>query len=159
MKAFNFYSDSRVIFGAGRLNELGEMKLPGTKALLVTTNGNSVKKYGYLDKVKGLLEKQGVEYVLYDKIIPNPTVKLVDEGAALAKETGCDFIVALGGGSPIDASKMIAIMCKNPGTIWDYIGGGTAKGQPVQNGALPIVAINTTAGTGSEIDTCAVTTN
>ncbi len=159
MKAFNFYSDSRVIFGAGRLNELGEMKLPGTKALLVTTNGNSVKKYGYLDKVKGLLEKQGVEYVLYDKIIPNPTVKLVDEGAALAKETGCDFIVALGGGSPIDASKMIAIMCKNPGTIWDYIGGGTAKGQPVQNGALPIVAINTTAGTGSEIDPWAVTTN
>lgn len=159
MKGFNFYSDSRVIFGAGRLSELGEMELPGKKALLVTTSGNSVKKYGYLDKVTALLDKQNVEYVLYDKIIPNPTVKIVDAGAALAKENGCDFIVALGGGSPIDASKMIAIMCKNPGTIWDYIGGGTAKGQPVKNGALPIVAINTTAGTGSEIDPWAVTTN
>lgn len=159
MKAFNFYSDSRVIFGEGRLAELGEMKLPGTKALLVTTNGNSVKKYGYLDKVTALLAKQNVPYVLYDKIIPNPTVKIVDAGAALAKAEGCDFIVALGGGSPIDASKMIAVMVKNPGTIWDYIGGGTAKGQPVTNGAIPIVAINTTAGTGSEIDPWAVTTN
>ena len=159
MKAFNFYSDSRVIFGAGRLDELATMKLPGKKALLVTTSGKSVKKYGYLDRVEKLLTKAGVEYVLYDKIIPNPTVKLVDAGAALAKEEGCDFIVALGGGSPTDASKMIAIMAKNPGTIWDYIGGGTAKGKPVENGALPIVAINTTAGTGSEIDPWAVTTN
>lgn len=159
MKAINFFTDTRVIFGEGRLEELGTVELPGKKALLVTTCGNSVKKYGYLDRVEKLLEKQGVEYVVYDKIIPNPTVKIVDAGAALAKENGCDFIVALGGGSPIDASKMIAVMMKNPGTIWDYIGGGTAKGKPVENGAAPLVAINTTAGTGSEIDPWAVTTN
>lgn len=159
MRPFNFYSDSRVIFGAGRVNELAEMQLPGRKALLVTTSGKSVVKYGYLDKIEKILEKAGVEYVLYNKIIPNPTVRIVDEGARIAKENRCDFIVALGGGSPIDASKMIAVMCKNPGSIWDYIGGGTAKGQPVKNGALPLVAINTTAGTGSEIDPWAVTTN
>ena len=153
MKNINFYTPTRVLFGAGRLEELGTVALPGTKALIATTKGKSVKKYGYLDRVIALLAKQGVESVLYDQLTPNPTVKQVNEGAAYALENGCDFVVALGGGSAIDASKMIGIMMKNPGSIYDYI-----KGAPFEETA-PVVAITTTAGTGSEIDPWAVTTN
>lgn len=156
---WNFYDPTRVVFGPGRLDELAVLKLPGKKALLVTTNGKSVIRYGYMDRVKNLLSQQGVECVVYSGISQNPTQGQVMEAAAIAKENGCDFIVALGGGSAIDASKMIAIMAKNPGVLWDYIGGGSGKGKQVENGALPFVAITTTAGTGSEIDPWAVTNN
>jgi alcohol dehydrogenase len=80
------------------------------------------------------------------------------EGAELAKSTNCDFIVGLGGGSPIDSAKSIAVMAKNPGDYWDYIFGGSGKCMPVLNGALPIVAITTTAGTGTEADPWTVIT-
>ena len=154
---WNFFDPTRVIFGPGRLKELGTIALPGKKALIVTTNGKSVIKYGYLDRVKELLAQQNVACTVYSKVSQNPTQGQVMEAAGIAKAEGCDFVVALGGGSAIDASKMIAIMAKNPGELWDYIGGGSGKGMPVQNGALPVVAITTTAGTGSEIDPWAVT--
>lgn len=79
-------------------------------------------------------------------------------GAACAREHGCDFVVGLGGGSPIDAAKSIAIMATNPGDYWDYIWGGSGKGQPIPNAPLPIVAITTTAGTGTEADPWTVVT-
>lgn len=159
MKKIDFFTDTRVVFGAGRLQELGTMKLPGKKALLVISCGKSVHANGSLDKVEKLLGQQGIPYALYDKIIPNPTAKSVDEGSAYAKKEGCDFVIALGGGSTIDASKAIAVMMKNPGVIWDYVTGGSAKGLPIQYGAAPLVAINTTAGTGSEVDLWSVITN
>jgi alcohol dehydrogenase len=80
-------------------------------------------------------------------------------GGAFAKENGCDFIVALGGGSCIDAAKAIAVMATNDGDYWDYIPSGSGKGNPVENKPLPIVAITTTAGTGSETDPGTVITN
>ncbi len=70
----------------------------------------------------------------------------------MGKDNKCDFVVALGGGSVLDASKAISAMMTNDGTLWDYINGGTGKGNPLTNAALPIVAITTTAGTGSEVD-------
>ena len=81
------------------------------------------------------------------------------EGAAFVKAQGADFIVALGGGSVIDSAKAIAVMAANPGDLWDYIASGTGKGQPIKNKPLPIVAISTTAGTGSEADAGCVITN
>ena len=149
---FDYHIPTKVLFGAGKLNQLKKERLPGKKALIVISGGTSMKKNGYLDRVVGLLEENGVDSVVFDKILPNPIRKHVMEGAALAKSENCDFILGLGGGSSIDSAKSIAVMAKNPGDYWDYIFGGTGKGQPVINGVLPIVAITTTAGTGTEAD-------
>ena len=156
---FDYCIPTKILFGAGKLNQLAEEKLPGQKALIVISSGTSMRKNGYLHRLEGLLAQQEVGSVVYDKISPNPTKDQVMEGAARAKETGCDFVVGLGGGSSIDAAKAIALMAKNPGDYWDYIGSGSGKGEPLQNGALPIVAITTTAGTGTEADPWTVITH
>jgi alcohol dehydrogenase len=117
-----------------------------------------MKKLGYLDRVVNLLRQNGAESVVFDKIQPNPVKTHVMEGAAIAKQNKCDFVVGLGGGSSIDSAKSIAVMAKNPGDYWDYVGGGSGKAQPVTNGALPVVAITTTAGTGTEADPWTVIT-
>ncbi len=149
---FDYHIPTKVLFGAGKLNQLKKEVLPGKKALVVISGGTSMKKNGYLDRVVGLLEEGGVDSIVFDKILPNPIRKHVMEGAALAKSESCDFVLGLGGGSSIDSAKSIAVMAKNPGDYWDYIFGGSGKGQPVTNGVLPIVAITTTAGTGTEAD-------
>lgn len=159
MTKFDYYIPTKILFGAGKVDELATAKLPGKKALVVISAGTSMRKYGYLDKVTGLLAKQGVESVVFDKILPNPVLDHVTEGAELARKEGCDFVVGLGGGSSIDSAKSIAVMAKNPGNYWDYINGGTGKGQFPKEGALPIVAITTTAGTGTEADPWTVITN
>jgi alcohol dehydrogenase len=156
---FDYYIPTKILFGAGKLNQLAEEALPGKKALVVISNGTSMRKFGYLDRLIDLLKKQNVEAVVYDKILPNPVKEHVMEGAAIAKDNHCDFVIGLGGGSSIDAAKAIAIMAVNPGDYWDYIGTGSGKGQELQNGALPIVAITTTAGTGTEADPWTVITN
>ena len=156
---FDYYIPTKILFGAGKLNQLAEEPLPGTKALIVISNGTAMRKFGYLDRLIALLKVQSVESVVYDKILPNPIIEHVMEGAAVAKENQCDFVIGLGGGSSIDAAKSIAIMAKNPGDYWDYINGGTGKALPVENGALPIVAVTTTAGTGTEADPWTVITN
>lgn len=155
---FTYHIPTKILFGPGKLNELAIETLPGKKALIVISAGNSMKKNGYLDRVVDILRSKGVDYVLFDKILPNPIKSHVMEGAALAKAEGCDFVIGLGGGSSIDSAKSIAVMAKNPGDYWDYISGGTGKGMPVPNGALPIVAITTTAGTGTEADPWTVIT-
>lgn len=155
---FNYHIPTKILFGPGKLNELAMETLPGQKALIVISAGNSMKKNGYLDRVVKILRNKDVDYVLFDKILPNPIQSHVMEGASLAKEEGCDFVIGLGGGSSIDAAKSIAVMAKNPGEYWDYISGGTGKGMEITNGALPIVAITTTAGTGTEADPWTVIT-
>jgi alcohol dehydrogenase len=149
---------TEIIFGPGTLEKLATVRLPGKKALLVIGSGNSMRKHGYLDRVTSYLKQNNVDYVVYDKILPNPIADHVAEGAKLAKENECDFVIGLGGGSTIDSSKAIAVMAKNPGDYWDYVSGGSGKGMEVKNGALPIVAIPTTAGTGTESDPWAVVT-
>ena len=156
---FDFYLPTRILFGAGRLNDLGTAKLPGKKALIVISAGTSMRKMGYLDRVTALLKKQGVESVVFDKILPNPILEHVTQGAQLARQEGCDFVIGLGGGSSIDSAKAIAVMAKNPGNYWDYISSGTGKGLIPKEGALPLVAITTTAGTGTEADPWTVITN
>lgn len=157
--SFHYYMPTRILYGKGKLNSLHEQALPGKKALIVTSAGQSVKKHGYLERVESELKLAGAEYELFDKILPNPIKDHVMEGGALAKSTGCDFIVGLGGGSSIDAAKAIAIMAANEGDYWDYIFGGSGKGLEVPNAPLPVVAITTTAGTGTEADPWMVVTN
>lgn len=159
MKSFSMYVPTRILFGSGQLNNLKSQNLPGKKALLVISNGKSTKANGYLARTEEQLKSAGVISVLFDKVEANPLKSTVMAGAALAKENHCDFVVALGGGSCIDASKAIAVMAANDGDYWDYIQGGTGKGKPVANRPLPIVVITTTAGTGSEADPWSVVTN
>lgn len=156
MYNFDFYMPTHVLFGAGRLQDLHAQKLPGKKALIATSNGQSVKKYGYLDALKKELDLAGVSYELFDEIRPNPTDKNVMDGAKCAKDAGCDFVIALGGGSVMDCSKCIALMMTNPGDIWDFSLSESGGKKTAPKDAAPIVAITTSAGTGSEVDIAAV---
>lgn len=155
---FSYYMPTRIFFGAGSLENLATADLPGKKALIVISAGTSMKKMGYLERVIKLLGDNGVTSAVFDKIQPNPLLKHVTEGAALAREAHCDMVVGLGGGSSIDSAKSIALMAKNPGNYWDYISGGTGKGKSPSKGALPVIAVTTTAGTGTEADPWTVIT-
>ena len=156
---FSFYNPTRILFGAGELNNLHKQTMPGKKALLLISNGKSTKINGSLDRTIEQLEKAGIEYAIFDKIMENPYKSVVMEGAAFAKENACDFILALGGGAVLDASVAIAAMATNPGDLWDYVFGGTGKAMPLKNPGLPIVTIATTSGTGSEINCWGVISN
>lgn len=156
---FSFYNPTRILFGAGELNNLYKQTMPGKKALLLISNGKSTKVNGSLDRTIEQLEKAGIEYAIFDKIMENPYRSVVMEGAAFAKENTCDFILALGGGAVLDASVAIAAMATNPGDLWDYVFGGTGKAMPLKNPGLPIVTIATTSGTGSEINCWGVISN
>lgn len=157
--SFQMYVPTKILFGAGQLNNLGAQKMPGKKALLVISSGKSVRENGALTRTEEQLKLAGVEFVLFDKIHANPLKTTVMEGAAKARENNCDFIVALGGGSVMDASKAIAMMATNDGDLWDYVNGGTGKNQPIKNDPIPLICITTTAGTGSEVDQWGVVTN
>ena len=157
--SFQMYVPTRILFGEGQLEGLHKQKMLGKKAMIVISNGKSTKRNGALEKTEKELKLAGAETVLFDKIMPNPLKQTVMEGAAFAKENHCDFIVALGGGSVMDASKAIAAMAANDGDLWDYISGGTGKGLPLMNEPLPVIAITTTAGTGSEVDQWGVVSN
>ena len=157
--SFQMYVPTRILFGEGQLSSLHEQKLSGTKAMIVISNGKSTKENGALERTEKELELAGVETVLFDKIMANPLKSTIMEGAAYAKRNNCDFIVALGGGSVMDASKAIAAMAANDGDLWDYIAGGTGKGKNLTKEPLPLVAITTTAGTGSEVDQWGVVSN
>ena len=160
MLNFQYYMPTRLIFGPDTLNQLGDTPhLPrGNKALIVIGESGAMIKAGYLSRVQGLLAKQDVQSMVYDKIRPNPESDMVEEAAALCRDHGVDFVVGLGGGSTIDSAKAIAIMATNPGKYWDYMQSGSGGGQTPESDALPIVAIPTTAGTGTEADPWTVIT-
>lgn len=159
MKPFVNHIPTRLYFGTGQLGMLGTLPMPGKRALVVITSGKSMRSTGTLDRVIKLLAHNHVSAAVYDNVQPNPTREQVMAGAEFAKREQCDFVIGLGGGSPIDAAKAIAIMAANPGDYWDYVSGGTGRAQPILNPALPIIAITTTAGTGTEIDPWSVITN
>lgn len=156
---FEFFVPTRIIFGEGSLSELSSRKMPGKKALLVTSCGRSAKASGAFDRVYSALNSLGEPPAVYPCIGANPTLDSVNEGAELARKEGCDFVVALGGGSVMDASKAIALTAPNGKNYWDFVAAGTGGGKPVENAPLPLVAVTTTAGTGSEADATAVVTN
>jgi len=151
VEKLDFLMPTKLIFGKDRLKEVGEnVKCYGKKALLVTGR-KAMKKLGVTDQVIEYLREEGVEAVLYDKVEPNPSKQTVNAGGKLAKEKGCDVIVALGGGSALDAAKGMAVVATYGGDVWNYMGENNVPG-PVQ----PLVGIPTTAGTGSETTPYAV---
>lgn len=156
---FDFNNPTHLIFGSGTLGELGNQRMPGKKALLLISGGKSAKISGAYDRVLEQLGRAGVDVAVWSGIMENPLKSAVMEGAAFAKENGCDFIVALGGGAVLDASIAISAMATNPGDLWDYVNGGTGKGRPLAHPGLPIVAIATSSGTGSEVNCWGVISN
>ena len=157
--SISFNVPTNFVFGQGVIQKLHKQKLPGKKAMIVISSGKSTRANGYLDTVQDQLTQAGVEYAVFDKILANPVIANVMDGAAFGRENGCDFVIGLGGGSSIDAAKAIAMMIPNEGNYWDYIYGGTGGGQRMKNKPLPIVAIPTTAGTGTELDAWTIITN
>lgn len=152
MMNFVFDNPTKLLFGTGKLSELHNEVLPGKKALLLTSTGKSYKTNGSFDKTVEQLKLAGVEYVHLANVVENPLKENCEEAGKFAKENGCDFIVALGGGAVLDSSVPVSIMATNDGDLWDYVFGGTGKGKIAPNKPLPIVTIATSSGTGSEMN-------
>ena len=125
----------------------------GKKCIIVTSRTSAVKS-GALKDVTLALQGQGIEYILFDKITENPLVSSVIEGGALARDFGADFVIGIGGGSPLDASKAVAICTLNPQYDIDGL-----YNRPIPSKALPVILIGTTSGTGSEVTGVSVLTN
>ncbi len=144
--SFHFSVKSNIVFGRGAGGKLsGLITGHGMKKVMVVYD-QGVKAAGISDQVIGQVEKAGVEFVVFDQVIPNPTNEVVEQAAAMAKESKVDGFVAVGGGSSIDLAKAINVLMTNPGKIGDYGGMGLVK-----HPCLPLIAIPTTAGTSSEI--------
>lgn len=160
MSSYNFFAPTRVLFGTGALNKLHRQTMPGKKALLVISNGKSTITNGSLARTEEALKKAGCEYVIFNKVAANPLKSVVEDGARTARREACDFVVALGGGSVMDAAKVMAMLAPQPSEdLWDYAGGETGKQKPLEKQPLPWIAITTSAGTGSEVDQAGVITN
>ena len=150
----NFFVNTKLITGvdcvknnAGKLGSYGDV-------CLIVTGAASAKKCGALDDVTAALDSTGVKYEVYDKICQNPTVESCFEAGRKACELKVDFILGIGGGSPLDASKAIAVIAANPDISEADLYAMNWENQP-----LPIIAVGTTAGTGSEVTSVAVITN
>ena len=151
---FNYHLPVNLLFGRGRIREIGALAASYGKKALLVTGQNSTKKSGLLDRVIDYLSGAGVEAVVFDKVRQNPLTTTAEEGAELARRQGCDMVIGLGGGSILDCAKGIAFLCVNEGDINDYIF-NRASGEY----ALPLLLVPTTCGTGSEGNGFAVLTN
>lgn len=142
---FDFMAPTEVRFGAGRLPEIGEAAKLGKKALLVSGR-KFAKATGLLDKVRRALEREGAEVVEFAQVEPDPRFPTVEGGAEVCRAEGCDFVVAVGGGSAMDAAKAISVLATNDGRAADFVGVDKFDRDP-----LPLACVPTTAGTGSEV--------
>lgn len=141
-------------FGFGASEAAGEeLCRLGSRQVLVVSDP-VMAKLGYVDKLRENLSAAGLRHVVYDQVDSEPTDKHVAGGLETLKEAGCDALVAIGGGSALDAAKAIAMLATNGGTISDYAGIGKVK-----QASLPVVAVPTTAGTGSEVTIFTVITD
>ncbi len=155
---FEFYNPTRLIFAAGALARLGEVTREQGKRALLVTGGGSVKKNGVFDRAVASLNAAGISFVECAGVEPNPRITSVVRGAERARAEGCDVVIALGGGSTMDAAKVMAAAVFYDGDPWDMIyHGQPAPHVPVRS--LPIITVPTLAATGSEMNDGAVITN
>lgn len=152
MHSFELYMPTRLVYGADSIEKLAAAAAPYGKRALITYGGGSVVLSGLLERVKKALA--GFEVVEFSGIEPNPRVSSVNAAAKLAREQKVDFIVAVGGGSVIDASKAIAAAVKYEGDAWDLVKDGS-----LIKDALPLFSVLTLAATGSEYDAPGVISN
>ena len=147
---FSYHMPVRVIAGDGCVTKNATLFAHmGMRALIVT--GKSSAKNGALDDVTGVLRANGQAYEIFDRVPPNPTVQSVREGAALARAFRADFVIAIGGGSPMDAAKAVAMLARQDAE--------NIFAHAITQDVLPMIHIPTTAGTGSEVTQYSVLTN
>ena len=154
MKNFEFQNPTKIIFGRGAEEKVGNEVAALSKNILLHFGGGSIKASGLYDRVTASLEKAGVKWVELGGVKPNPRLDLVHEGVKLCKEHKLGLILAVGGGSVIDSAKAIAMGAVIEGDVWDFFLG---KGSPVA--ALPIGTVLTIPAAGSEASTGTVITN
>lgn len=148
---YEFLIATRIIYGVNSAERIGEVAsgLNIKKAQLVTDTG--VANAGVLDKLLPLLKDAGITTVVFDEVEPNPTVTTVDNASAQFTKENCDGVIAVGGGSPLDAGKSVGVLATNPGSASDYLGVDKVK-----NPSAPVICMPTTAGTAAEITDVAV---
>lgn len=152
--SYRFFMPPMSLMGAGCLKDgCDEIVTLGFKKALIVTD-NVLVSIKLVDHLTKLLDERKIEYIIFDETKPNPTVKNVHDGLEILKKNGCDFVISFGGGSPHDCAKGIAILATNGGHIKDYEGVNRSK-KP----QLPLIAVNTTAGTASEMTIFSIITD
>lgn len=144
--SFNYFCKSNITFGCGSVAKLPELIKKHDLHKIMVVYDKGVKAAGIAERVLEQVRKTGVEYIIFDDVIPNPTNQVVEMAYGIARKNETDGFVAVGGGSSIDTAKAISLLMTNSGKIEDYAGIGKVK-----NECLPLIAIPTTAGTSSEI--------
>ena len=152
MKSFNIYNPVKIHFGAGIISEAGNIAKKYSDKTLIVTGKNSMQKTGTLDKLVKILKESGITVTVYDAITPNPTITEIDEAAKIAKQKGVGLIIGLGGGSPLDSAKAIAVAAKGDIPVWEYL-------KTKATDAIPVITIVSTSGTGSEVNRYSVMSN
>ena len=154
MEAFEFFIPQNIMVGAGTMAKLPECakKLGGSHAMLIS--GPTLQKMGIVDKAADYLKEAGMKVDIFTDVEANPSVTTVEKATEAFKEAGADFIVALGGGSPMDVAKAVGVTAKFGGSITEYEGAHKVPGK-----IIPLIAIPTTAGTGSEVTAFSVITD
>ncbi len=155
---FEFQNPTRIVFGAGSLSRLGEIANKFGKRALLVIGGGSVKRNGTFDHAVKSLTDAGVSVFVCEGMEPNPRISSVKRGAAVARKNKCDLVIALGGGSTMDASKAIAAAVLYDGDPWDMVFHGQGNVH-IPTTALPIITVPTLAATGSEMNCGAVISN
>lgn len=154
MKPFNYFQPTEIIFGAGRIAEIGNVVARYGKRCLVVTTANESPMRDMFTRVIDYLNRAGIVVAHFDGVIPNPTIDTIAAGTVLAKELEADVILGVGGGSSMDTAKAIAVEASHEGSCWDYL---FFKTPPTEK-TLPVVAVSTTSGTGSQVTQVSVVT-
>ena len=154
MNDFNYYAPTKVVFGKGAEQKVGNLiKEQNCKKVLIHYGSGSARRSGLLDRIEAIFDKEGITYVELGGVVPNPRLSLVYEGIALCKKENVDFILAVGGGSVIDSAKAIGYGVANEGDVWDFF---DFKRKPTA--CLPIGVVLTIAAAGSEMSgSCVIT--
>jgi len=155
MEDFSFYRPTRIIFGRGSEEKVGEETKKYGKKILLHYGQGSIKKTGLFDKVMKSLKKENIEVIELGGVKPNPRLSLVREGIDVCKKQNIDFILVVGGGSTIDSAKAIAAGAEYDGNVWDFYSGDKV---PVEK-ALPLGIILTIPAAGSEVSPDSVITD
>lgn len=156
-KFHQFELPTAIKHGIGSIKHIGEeiKNLGVSKVLLVTDPG--IYKAGVTNSIEKYLKEAGIEIVLFNKVEPNPPVRLIAEGSKIYQEENCNGLVAVGGGSSMDTAKAIGVEATHEGTVLDYEAADGKK--PLENRIPPLTTVPTTAGTGSEVTQWAVITD
>ena len=149
---FNFQNPTRIIFGGGALGKLRQVADSfGPGRILLVTGKTAMRKSGVTGKI---IQELGPERIVtFDQVEPNPSAATVDRGVEICRKEKCGLLIGLGGGSPLDAAKAMAVLINNPGRAEEYL-----EGKELKHPGLPFIAIPTTSGSGSEVTPFAILT-